>query len=138
MGTDDPSSLVWMKQTGGALLAQTTVTLASVDILNGHRGPVVAVRSDLASAVGGAAPDVGENAGFEHLVITTNGHYAWLDSGRQATPGGPPLDALYIPDGHRGDRRIDSGPYMSLGHLRARDTRISWTNQGISKTAQLR
>jgi hypothetical protein len=129
--------LVWLTFRGGPLIADSTATLRSFDAMTGRYGPRVSVRSDLASPTNGRVPDVDERSVMENLVITTNGNYAWLVRGSPETRGGPPLDAIYAPDGNGGDQRIDTGAPNTITHLHARGHVVSWLNAGHRKTVVL-
>lgn len=119
--------------------------MGSIDARTGRRGPAVsapvpspAFAFQLTATGGPAAQDVGD-ADVMRVFIATSGDYAWPVSGvLPDTDGGGSATAMYEPDGHGGDVRIDvgSGP-NALRRIRISGVTLRWSNNGTPRHARL-
>jgi hypothetical protein len=117
--------------------------MGAISALSGRRGPTVSVTVpsfpfQLGPADGPLAQDVGD-ADVMRVFIATNGNYAWPVSGvRPDAEGGGPATALFEPDGHGGDVRIDLGAGSdALRRIRISGVTLQWSNNGVPRHARL-
>jgi hypothetical protein len=117
--------------------------MGSINARTGRRGAGVSVPVPIfpfaLAAVGGpVAQDVGD-ADVMRVFIASNGSFAWPVNGVQPdAEGGGPADALYKPDWHGGDVRIDIGAgFDALTRIRISGVTLRWSNKGAPRRTRL-
>jgi hypothetical protein len=119
--------------------------MGSMNAHTGRRGPAVSVPVPspdvgfrLGATGGPPAQDVGD-ADVMLVFIATSGDYAWPVSGLLPdAEGGGSATAMYEPDGHGGDVRIDFGAGPdALRRIRISGVTLRWSNNGATRHARL-
>jgi hypothetical protein len=119
--------------------------MGAINARTGRHGPVVSVPVpspdvpfQLGATAGPLAQDVGD-AEVMQVFIATSGDYAWPVSGvRPDAEGGGSATAMYEPDGHGGDVRIDVGAGPdALRRIRISGVTLRWSNNGTPRHARL-
>lgn len=110
--------------------------MTSVNLATGRRGPTVSQPADDVSRDDSGPIPIDDDAFRLYVVVTSHGNYVWLAT-NVASDSGRRIDALYTTDGHGHARRIDQGSLGSIRGLRARGDRVTWTNGGRYRRADL-